>query len=282
MCEPTGYCSFPDAACESGQRYGDYAGGLAGQCVVDDDIPTSGVTAASATGTGTGGPMTATSNGPSDGTTSEPVATSSPTADDSSGDAATTGPLPECWVEEFEDDLLDGTWWFWVDPGVVAAMGGGDAEFELAETPGYGGMGTNFTLDVTDKTATWNFKSLPDLDQAEVYEVLLASEIGSIRVEIGFGTLTGYWDTPDRGSVQLFSEFAPPGDLEIVRLAESGGALTLTVVDDSGNASEVLTFEAPLGWDPTQRIVEFRAGATASNNIAGDLKVESVSVCPSP
>jgi hypothetical protein len=34
-CEPTGYCSFPDAACtESGRRYGTYAGdGLGGTCV---------------------------------------------------------------------------------------------------------------------------------------------------------------------------------------------------------------------------------------------------------
>ena len=34
MCQPTGYCSFPDLGCPSGQRYGDAAGdGLAGTCV---------------------------------------------------------------------------------------------------------------------------------------------------------------------------------------------------------------------------------------------------------
>lgn len=33
-CEATGYCSFADGACASGQRYDDYAGdGLAGKCV---------------------------------------------------------------------------------------------------------------------------------------------------------------------------------------------------------------------------------------------------------
>jgi hypothetical protein len=32
VCEATGYCSFPDTDCPSGRRYGDSAGGSAGQC----------------------------------------------------------------------------------------------------------------------------------------------------------------------------------------------------------------------------------------------------------
>lgn len=41
-CEATGWCSFPDGACESGSRYGDHAGGsLAGECV-PADVGTSG------------------------------------------------------------------------------------------------------------------------------------------------------------------------------------------------------------------------------------------------
>ncbi|MBX7080548.1 MAG: hypothetical protein K1X88_15220 [Nannocystaceae bacterium] len=44
MCQPSGWCSFPDPACGSGQRYGDHAGdGLGGDCVDVD------------TGTGSGG-----------------------------------------------------------------------------------------------------------------------------------------------------------------------------------------------------------------------------------
>lgn len=33
ICEPTGYCSFVDGTCASGQRYGELSGSLASQCV---------------------------------------------------------------------------------------------------------------------------------------------------------------------------------------------------------------------------------------------------------
>lgn len=34
QCQPTGFCSFADPSCESGQRYGEVAGDLSQQCVV--------------------------------------------------------------------------------------------------------------------------------------------------------------------------------------------------------------------------------------------------------
>lgn len=37
MCEPTGFCSFPDGECTSGRRYGDEAAGLSGLCT--DETP---------------------------------------------------------------------------------------------------------------------------------------------------------------------------------------------------------------------------------------------------
>jgi hypothetical protein len=33
VCEPVGYCSFPDPSCSVGQRFGDQSGSYAGQCV---------------------------------------------------------------------------------------------------------------------------------------------------------------------------------------------------------------------------------------------------------
>jgi len=52
MCQPSGYCSFGDASCESGQRYGDLAGDdLAGTCVPPIDGTTGGDL--STTGVGT-------------------------------------------------------------------------------------------------------------------------------------------------------------------------------------------------------------------------------------
>ena len=60
VCQPTGFCSFPDDACPSGQRYGDLAKmGLAGTCVPTDGAGTDATTGPSSTSgsaieTGTG------------------------------------------------------------------------------------------------------------------------------------------------------------------------------------------------------------------------------------
>ncbi len=56
-CEATGWCSFPDPSCASGQRYGEHAGGgLARACVASDGQADSGsegvTTTTSSTGTG--------------------------------------------------------------------------------------------------------------------------------------------------------------------------------------------------------------------------------------
>lgn len=40
VCQPTGYCSFPDGACDSGQRYGDLSDQYAGECVPEGETDT--------------------------------------------------------------------------------------------------------------------------------------------------------------------------------------------------------------------------------------------------
>ncbi len=77
-CQPNGFCSFPDPACESGQRYGEFSGqGLGGQCVEPLPGSSSGVT---------------TTSVPAPSTTEEASTTS---ADDttSSSDESTTASL---------------------------------------------------------------------------------------------------------------------------------------------------------------------------------------------
>ena len=70
MCEPTGWCSFPDASCSAGSRYGAFAGdGLANTCV--DGGNTESTAVAETVGAST------SSTGPEEGTSSP----------DSSGDA---------------------------------------------------------------------------------------------------------------------------------------------------------------------------------------------------
>ncbi len=72
-CEATGWCSFPDAACESGARYGELSGdGLASDCVAVD-----GTSSSAGPEPGTGDPTPATLDGTS-------------AIDTSSGDGSTT------------------------------------------------------------------------------------------------------------------------------------------------------------------------------------------------
>ena len=278
MCQTTGYCSFPDEACASGQRYGGLAGGLSNQCVVDDGTPTSAGGSTSNAGSASGvGPTDDT--GPV-ATTGDEGSASSVDPSGETGSTSTTGGNPGCWFEGFEDDLLDSTWAAWVDPGVQVSMNAGEAEIALAETPGYGGIGTTFTLDLRSRTVTWAFDTLPELDQGEAYEAVLVDQAGDLRVEIGFGAVAGYWDPQGEPLTQLFSEPAPPGDLMLVQLVNAAGSLTLTVVDDDDEATDVATFDAPTGWNAAAQRLEFRAGASLAENIPGTLKVDYVSVCP--
>lgn len=73
-----GYCSFPDPTCDSGQRYGDYAGdGLAKECVGDDgesELGTTTATTVITTLTTTSSPDTSPADS---GTTDEPPSDSS-------------------------------------------------------------------------------------------------------------------------------------------------------------------------------------------------------------
>ena len=85
-CEPIGYCSFPDADCASGRRYGALASGeLASTCVGEDH------------GTGEGSTMEATAVSTSEAGTSAPASTSGVTttsgassSSSSSSDASST------------------------------------------------------------------------------------------------------------------------------------------------------------------------------------------------
>ena len=90
-CQPNDYCSYEDDVCESGQRYGDYAGGgLAGACVEDDPASTSGIAEDDGTSTVPDAP---------EASTGVPARESADTddTDDTDDPAGTTGaPPPEC------------------------------------------------------------------------------------------------------------------------------------------------------------------------------------------
>lgn len=98
VCQPDGFCSFPDDGCESGQRYGASSGAASGQCVAPSsaDTGTTGLTASS------DGPVTIDGSG-SLATTVTADASSdlstNPVDDASSGGGMTTDASSEATTE---------------------------------------------------------------------------------------------------------------------------------------------------------------------------------------
>ncbi len=151
VCQATGYCSFPDDTCESGQRYGVHVGGsLAEACVElpgeteatsDDEAGTSrGSTSSPLTST-----TTTSSTGLDGAPTTEPLddeGTSTTTGDGSSGEVGSTSAGGvECWVDDFADGMIAGEWCIALDPGIVVDEPRGHLRFELLPMQWGMGMG---------------------------------------------------------------------------------------------------------------------------------------------
>ena len=92
-CEPEGVCSFPDAACPSGHRYGKLAGELSGECVgagASDGSSEPGATSlvpegTAETGDGSSGPAATSTTSTSTGTTTTTSMTSTTTEPETTG-----------------------------------------------------------------------------------------------------------------------------------------------------------------------------------------------------
>lgn len=214
LCQPSGYCSFPDEECASGQRYGAYAGGsLAGECVepgafasdggsTDDGVTTSPLT----TSTATTGVTSSTTSPPTTGVdgpvTTEPVGES-----DSGGStgpstggmndeapATTTGAPPQvvCWSDEFDDGTIGGEWCPGSDPGVTIDEPDGHLRFALDPTQWGMGSGSGWV-----STCNW----VPLLGMEAATEVLAVPQVsphteayieaGNDGVRLGMGVLGG-------------------------------------------------------------------------------------------
>ena len=113
-CQSDGYCSFPDPACPSGQRYGEHAGGgKASACVgaEPDAEATSADTAAQTSATTTGLTTSPSEGAVEDGDTGamESDSTTSEIDDSTAGD--TGGAIVCTFSEHFDGPTLDAAVW---------------------------------------------------------------------------------------------------------------------------------------------------------------------------
>jgi hypothetical protein len=124
VCQPEGYCSFPDETCPSGQRFGEYSGELSNTCVPvhedDTEVGTASTTATSSSPSSSEGATTVPMTTEPDSDDTTPVVTEGSDTSSSTTDPGTTGPGAESssggpmldpdlalWFT-FDDDASDG------------------------------------------------------------------------------------------------------------------------------------------------------------------------------
>ncbi len=151
VCQPNGFCSFPDDACGSGQRFGAHSGELSGRCVPEGEATSSG-----SSGSSDGGPTTTSTTidpsiaeGSSRGESSSTAMADSssgapPTTDDSTGE----GPDPSLLIHiDFEGELAVGL----VNHGSIGGVAA--CEGDTCPAPFEGPIGSAGVFDGLDDCA---------------------------------------------------------------------------------------------------------------------------------
>jgi cysteine-rich repeat protein len=147
-CEATGWCSFPDPACDSGARYGDHAGGsLAGECVPPSDASTTdGESSVSATTIASTVVLDGSVDS-GDATMSSSEASSDPTLADSSSTDAPPGVCGDGIVDAGEDcddmNMIAGD-------GCTACVASGTVLWEIVEDGPTGLADGAASIDIDD------------------------------------------------------------------------------------------------------------------------------------
>lgn len=211
-CEPLGLCSFPDDGCDSGRRYGELSGTLAGTCVpVDPD------TSAVATDVATGGDVTTMTSQTS------VTATSTDPTSDPSGSVEATGPATEA-TSITDSDAESST-----DPDTGSSTG--DPQPSCIEEAFDDAM-------IEPELCTFSDKVLTDIDNDQLalsYDLMgwAPGESGSGGVETcGFGDWTG---------VEV-----------IVALDEAGSAAytrTFVAIEDDVRGAGVMVRQSMIGFE---------------------------------
>lgn len=167
VCEFSGYCSFSDETCDSGKRYGEFAGGSLGLTCVEFDE------AGSSDGAD-----------PADG---DPAPTEPPTPPNEPNLPAD----PECWRDGFDDASLDSTWCVETPPGIEASEAQGVLSFDLAPAQWEGGeqLGQILNCDprpLHDMTVSTRVAYVPQVADAEAYFEVRGTGFGA-----GIGVTNG-------------------------------------------------------------------------------------------
>lgn len=294
FCEPTGFCSFEDAGCPSGRRYGDLAESLSNQCVPLETgtesttesagtLPTGTETTTSTTGiepsgggaSSTGAELTtmsgASTDASADGTTAGDT-------DATTSDETTTGEIGMCQLETF-DELPGKPNWFNFG-GVDVA----DGELLLDVDPpaeANAGFRTALPLDLTGGSFTVVLTELPELAVATA-SVNIVDEIFKNEASLGFGVIDGVLRA-ERGdgmsTITLQSEAIPEGAFPVtLRIEVTAEAVVMTASSEGETPFLAWDEELPDWLDDVY--VSISAGNPVGDPTLGVLSFDSLELCP--
>lgn len=236
-CDAPGYCSFEDAACPSGRRFGSLAGmGLADECVAGD----AGSTGPSNATTSMPPPMgTTTTLDPTTGdadtsATGESTSTGAPTTSEtgrgSTGGSSSTGSGPMCTIYDFDRDPG------FVDQGVFVdvAYDGGQMVVEWEDALlGSAAFGIASGVDVTGGSIETEFATLPT-EEGTLLSVRWRDTSGRIvSADLdGSNYLVGYYNPSlPEGMKNLSFGNEPHLQRPILRMREEGGTVVVEAAD---------------------------------------------------
>ncbi|MEM6991983.1 MAG: hypothetical protein AAF721_15850 [Myxococcota bacterium] len=293
VCQPNGFCSFPDAECDSGQRYGEAAaGGFAGTCVEEEATATTGPTTGASTlpddatsgplptgtldGTGdsgpapTGGPV----NGSTDGGSTE--GTSRGGSDSTAAGESTAG-VEACQVvlsDSFDGMLLMQHW----TPGgaVAVTVQDGELRFSLdADANDYGNVvSPPFKAESASFVAEISLPpTLPFTQFLISFEREGSAESLDLLVEEG-GAIARHWQDDSFVDVGAgaWSDSEP-----FLRLVELDGSVRFETSSDGQTFDTFYTYELDIrSWD-----IEFAiwAGTWMGNAESEVVAMTEVTAC---
>lgn len=216
MCQANGYCSFPDAECPSGQRYGELAGGgFAGLCVEDEAGTTGAPSVSTSTDGASSGPGDASTLGADSATTAGTHTSSGPAASSSDGDdtntssdgdtsseSTTTGPSLNCSIssDDFEDGTIDQNWMVVLSDFIVEQDGALQITLSGSGTDGYPQL-RRFPVpwDMNEGYIRVEVTVPPPIASAQMYIEMFDVDFGTIRFIMTDGDLEAQY-APDFGA----------------------------------------------------------------------------------
>jgi hypothetical protein len=186
VCEATGWCSFPDDGCESGRRYGEWAGDeLAGACV--DDVGTGSSSAADDEATSASDPTSLATTDP-DTTLDGPDTTMSIDPDTTTTDPTSPGDESSTTGASLDPDLVA---WYRFDEGEFAGgvvdeigMHDGTCLLDLCPQPIPGVVGSAAQFDGID-----------DIVRVPVTDMLVVGDALTVALWMRVDTIDGMFQT---------------------------------------------------------------------------------------